>query len=668
MIGFLLTITGYVLAVLVLLALIPFLFALRAKRYEARQFANGAMLHEGPAPLLSVDGVQFRDLNRNGKLDIYEDPRAPLEARVEDLLSQMTIGEKIGLMFHPQIVMTAKDKLESGLPWLLLAGEPTTNIAWRGISHFNIIDTLPAADFAAWTNQVQRFAERTRLGIPVTFSTDPRNTARGFVVATSVASGDFSRWPEPLGIGALNDVATAEQFGRMAGAEYRATGIHVALHPMADLATEPRWPRIVGTFGEDADRASRMLTGYMRGFQGDTLSATSVITMVKHFPGGGAQEGGTDPHFSEGRFQAYPGGNFNYHLKPFEAAFAAGTYQIMPYYGIPKGQTSEEVAFAFNKEIITDLLRGKYGFDGVVCADWSIITPRLAVGPFGFAPSRSWGVDRLSVKKRLKKAIEAGIDQFGGEFNTEALNALVRSGAISEERINASARRVLRDKFRLGLFDNPYVDEARAADIVGSPDKMQAGLDAQIRSQVLLKNDMMSDGQPFLPLRKGQRIYVEGLESSALTGFGKMVKKPDQADVAIISMRAPRDKGRLKASLMETVLEANFSRGDLRIPAKELARLQSIASKVPTVVCIYLDRPAILTELQTKLKGLIGHYGAGDDAIAAVLFGDGAPEGTLPVELPSSWDAVLAQKEDVPYDSKDPLYRFGYGLRYANKS
>ncbi len=430
------------------------------------------------------DGFEYRDLNKNGRLDVYEDPRRPVEERVEDLLAQMTLPEKAGLLFHTILAANPDGSLEP--PEQGFMRTPVTEMVVEGLmNHFNV-HGLPAPRIAAeWQNRVQALAESTRLGIPVTLSSDPRHAFSDNPLASMMA-GAFSQWPEPLGLAAIDDESLVEQFANIARQEYVALGIRVALHPMADLATEPRWGRVNGTFGEDADQSARLTAAYIRGFQGETLGAESVACMTKHFPGGGPQKDGEDPHFSYGKEQVYPGDNFDYHLKPFEAAFEAGTAQIMPYYGQPMGTEHEEVGFAFSKGIITDLLRNHYGFDGVVCTDWGLLTDVEIMGvPW---EARAWGVEALDRPGRAKKAIDAGVDQFGGEACPEVIVELVESGQISEKRIDESVRRLLRDKFRLGLFDNPYVDPDVAEQVVGNPDFVAAGQEAQRKSIVLLKN------------------------------------------------------------------------------------------------------------------------------------------------------------------------------------
>ena len=422
--------------------------------------------------LLTVDGKTFRDLNKNGRLDVYEDPRRPIDERVEDLLGQMTLEEKCGLMVQPMI-NAGKDGQLVDVPSPISPLTTSERVVNRHITHFNLLFSGDAKSVAVWHNNLQELSERTRLGIPVTISTDPRHST-GKNPATGILMKGFSHWPDPLGLAATRDEELVERFGDIARREYLAVGIRSALHPMADLATEPRWSRMAGTFGEDAELSARITAAYIRGFQGDALGRDSVSCMVKHFPGGGPQEEGLDPHFAFGREQVYPGDNFEYHLKPFAAAFEAGVEQVMPYYGIPMGQTSEDVGMSFNADIISGMLRGRYGFDGVVCTDWGITEGPKILGVEIMA-ARAWGVEQLSVQERYAKAIEAGVDQFGGQESPHHLVELVREGVLTENRIDESARRLLALKFKLGLFDDPFVDVDAAESLTGTTESHRGG-------------------------------------------------------------------------------------------------------------------------------------------------------------------------------------------------
>jgi beta-glucosidase len=597
-----------------------------------------------------IDGRRVRDLNGNGLLDPYEDPRRPIDDRVADLLSQMTLREKAGLMFHPAIGVGPEGELLEEPS--AFGGEGATRlVAERHVNHFNVYFTPDARRLAEWHNRLQRLAEGCRLGIPVTISSDPRH-AFDENPATSWSAGSFSQWPEPIGLAATRDEELVRNFGEIARQEYRAVGIHVALHPMADVSSEPRWARVAGTFGEDIELVGRLTAAYVRGFQGDEVGPASVACMTKHFPGGGPQAEGEDPHFPYGKDQIYPGGRFDDHLRPFESAFAAGTAQVMPYYGRPIGTEFESVGFGFNRAVITGLLRDRYGFDGVVCTDWALVSDQSM--PDGSVwEAKAWGVEELDAAGRLLAIIEAGCDQLGGETLPELLVELVEHGRVSESRIDESAQRILREKFRLGLFDDPYVDCEAAAKICGRSGFKAAGVEAQRRAMVLIANDGL------LPLRPGVRIYVDGLPSSAGAAYGEAVENPADADAAIIVRKAPYE------SRTTTFIESLFHAGSLEFPPDELARMLDVARSVPTVFVVHLDRPAILTELADTCGAVVGTFGANPEAILDLVFGRFAPTGRLPFELPSSMAAVGRQLPDVPCDSEDPLYPLGHGLTFA---
>ena len=648
-----LRILKYLVLGLLALVVIGFLFIY----FKAKIASNRNMDLLGPeAPTLTANGKTFRDLNKNGKMDVYEDTAAPLEARVEDLLSKMNLEEKAGTLFVNMIGTTPKgqpmetpvlstDIIVTASSMFLPSNSEM--IARKKMNSFNILASLDADLMAKYNNTIQRMAERTRLGIPITIATDPRHgteTNPGAALYTPA----FSQWPTSLGLAATRDTLLVRQFGDIARQEYRAVGITVALHPMADLATEPRWGRINGTFGEDAVLSAEMTKAYVLGFQGDSLDQTSVACMTKHFSGGGPQKDGEDPHFPYGKEQAYPGDNFDYHVIPFtEGAFPAKTAQIMPYYGIPVGQTSEDVAFGFNKEIITELLRDSLKFDGVVCTDWNIITDsRISEG-------RAWGVEDLSYKERVKKVLDAGCDQFGGEALPELIVELVNEGQLTEKRLDQSVRRVLLDKFRLGLFDDPYVDIEKARSLVGNEEFRMAGKEAQAKSTVLLKNSSL------LPLKKGAKVFVSGMQAPEhLQKYGTLADRPEDADVILTRLTTPYDERD------EYFIEQFFHQGRLFYSESELSEILGLITQKPSIVVVNLERPALLSEINNEAEALLADFGTSDEVLADLLFGEKEPEGKLPFELPSSWEAVQKQLEDVPYDSENPLYPFGHGLRY----
>ena len=566
-----------------------------------------------------------------------------VDERVQLLLDAMTIEEKAGLFFH---TMIAIGDLEEPNP-VFATPSAREFLESKQMTHFNLLGAAPTGrEIAAWQNALQRLAASTRLGIPVTLSTDPRHSFSENPGA-SILAGPFSQWPETLGLAATRDEELVERFADIARQEYTAVGLRVALHPQVDLATEPRWARQTATFGEDAELSGKLGAAYIRGFQGKSFGPGSVSTMTKHFPGGGPQKDGEDPHFPYGREQVYPGGEFELHLKPFEDALAAGTRQMMPYYGMPVGTEYEEVGFGFNKSVITGLLRERYGFDGLVCTDWGLISDSEIFGqPF---PARAWGVEDLTPRERMKKVLDAGADQFGGEANPELLLELVADGEITEARLDISARRILREKFELGLFENPYVDEDAADEIVGRADFRAAGEDAQRASITVLANDGA------LPFARGAKLYVEGIDVAVAEKFADVVETPSEADLAIIRLQAPFEE-------RATMFENFFHAGSLDFPDDVIAHVGEVAAVVPTVVDVLADRPPILTPLAEVAAAITVNWGASGAALLDVLSGAFPAQGRLPFDLPRSMAAVETSRPDVPFDTTDPLFRFGHGL------
>ncbi|MBL0136469.1 MAG: glycoside hydrolase family 3 C-terminal domain-containing protein [Chitinophagaceae bacterium] len=593
----------------------------------------------------------FRDLNKNGKMDVYEDKSQSVDKRVEDLLSQMNLEEKAGSLFINGTLINEDGTIEKKEGAQGFAARLPSSVELmrdKKMNHFNYWQAPDVKELAIGYNAIQKYAEeKTRLGIPVTIYSDPRHYFSNNIFA--MAANSFTQWPEQMGFAAIGDAKLMQQFGDIARQEYIGVGIRGALDPMADLATEPRWPRISGTFGEDAKLSAKMIEAYILGFQGNQLGATSVACMTKHFSGGGPQKEGLDPHFEFQKGQVYPGNNFNYHLIPFEAAFKVHTAAIMPYYGIPTDQTSENVGFSYNKDIITGLLRNKYHYDGIVCTDWGLVTD-TRMGPVVW-PARAWGVEKLTPEERVQKIINAGVDQFGGESCPEHIISLVKSGKLSEKRIDESVRRVLRQKFILGLFDNPYVVVDNAIATVGKAEWKKVAEMAQRRAMTLLKND-----NKVLPLATGKwKIYVRNVDPQVAAQYGTVVNKPEEADFAILRLNTP-----WVPVESQNFMARGFHHGDLDFKGTLKDSIIQLLKTVPTIVDIYIDRPAVIPEISSLAKGLFADFGASDAAVLDVIFGKVKPGGKLPLELPSSMEAVRNQKEDVPYDSKNPLYKFGF--------
>lgn len=617
------------------------------------------------APLITQAGLQFRDLDRNGKLDPYEDWRVGAPERARDLVARMTLAEKAGAMMHG----TAPAK---GDGYDIAAIEPL--ILQSSVTAFITRLSLAGAPFAEENNKLQAVAERGRLGIPILISSDPRNHFDS-TLGASVAANAFSQWPQPLGLASIGDAELTKRFADIARQEYRAVGIHMALSPQADLATEPRWPRIDGTFGEDPELVSRMVGAYVAGFQGseDGVTTTGVATIVKHWVGYGASQDGFDGHNYYGRFSSFPGKRFEDHVRPFDAAFRVHAAGVMPTYNVllgaeVGGQPLEQVGAGFNRQLLTQLLREQHGFTGVVLSDWAITNDCNASCQTGTPPQAAasiampWGVEQASKVERFAKGVNAGLDQFGGTTEAAMLIEAVHSGRVTEARIDESVRRVLELKFRLGLFENPYVDPATAAQIVGAREFQDAALDAQHRSLVLLENP-----RALLPLAKtARKVYVHGVDAKALAAYGlTAVDDPVKADVAIVRVYTPHQMLHAGHFFGSRQREGSLA---FEPGSADYELIKATGSKVPTVVLVRLDRPAILTNIKDSAGALIGEFGVSDSAVLDVLTGKAQPRGKLPFELPSSMRDVEAQRPDTPHDSHQPLYRifFGRSLRVRN--
>jgi beta-glucosidase len=650
------------------------------------QAADPPKVEARKAQVITKDGLKFRDLNKNGTLDRYEDWRLPVDQRVADLVSRMTPEEKTGLMIHSSLSgFTGPNGEVLGLPaggprgGPGRGGAPATgaNRALQGRANQNNVEPMGSANpaqlvaerniryilvrpnageapeiTAKFHNGLQEMAEASRLGIPIVFSTDPRHG-----VGRGTGKPVMSQWPDQLGLAVARDPELVLQFGQIAARELRAVGIQCLLGPMADVATEPRWNRINGTFGEDANLNATLIKAIVEGFQGKQLGPESVMTVTKHFPGDGPVKDGYDPHNSYGKWTIYPGNQFDLHLIPFKAAFEAGTGGIMGGYFIPVGR--DMVGINYSKAMINGLLRAKMGFQGLVVTDWLRNMP--------------WGVEKLSEKERQKTMILAGVDQIGGDNDPGVILASVKDGGIPMAVIDTVAKRVLKPAFQMGLFENPYVDSEKAKATVASEKFLAAGYEAQLRSSVLLKNSGV------LPAAAGKKIYVEGISKEEAAKFGTVVDDPKGADLAILRVASPATAypyggafamgARGGAAPSAPPQTAPFGITLAYANASNWAVLESIrkaaASGVPTVVIVNMDKPVILTEFIENVAGVFGAFGASDAALLDLVFGKAKPTGKLPFDLPSDMPSVMAQAADVPFDMDDPLFKFGFGLTYG---
>lgn len=661
--------------------------------------------------IIEKKGLQFKDLNKNGMIDRYEDWRLPSEERSKDLLSQMSLEEKAGFMLINSLNMvgtrraeesegklTASDLDESGTMTNLGAarqgqtrpgeggagreGRPdaqTRNMQRfsnmggpAGTSkmvkefhnrHFILRASESARVTAEWANKLQELCESEPLGIPVIIASNPRNhITTNASIGTSVGSTVFSTWPGELGLSAMRDLELTREFADIARQEWVSVGLRKGYMYMADLSTEPRWSRINGTLGEDAEWVAQMTKQIVLGFQGDSLNSTSVALTTKHFPGGGSGEKGQDSHFDWGKKEIYPGGMFKNNLIPFQAAIDAGTSAIMPYYSLPSGTEYEEVGYAFNKGIINDLLRKQMGFKGIINSDTGPIT------------SMPWGVENLTVPERYKKALEAGINIFSGISDPADLINVVKNNMVDSSLIDNSVLLLLKEKFDLGLFENPYVDPDAAEKLVNNDNFRERADLAMRKAVVLLRNESNA-----LPVREKTKIYFETLtrNSGEEQAGAPNVYNPSDNSYPVEFVKSPAEADLVMFWIIPTGNALFGSAGDpislslskCSVPTKYI---NTITTQKPTVLVINYTNPWVINEIYNdknrgNIKGVLATFGTTREALLDILTGKFNPTGKMPFSTPVSDSAVENQKEDVPgYLEGEGYSLFNYkeGLSY----
>lgn len=640
------------------------------------------------ASLLQINGLQFKDLNRNGRLDRYEDWRLSAAERSTDLLAKMSLEEKVGFMListtrlkndwafeapknkEPITSEFNEEDLVAGmnmftkkpLPTPIMNAAGTTKAVTQfHLRHFILRANVSARTTAEWANNLQALCEQTGLGIPALVASNPRNhITRDAALGTSVGKTAFSTWPGELGLSAMRDLKLVREFADIARQEWTAVGLRKGYMYMADLSTEPRWQRIDGTFGENADWVAQMITQVVLGFQGTKLGPASVALTTKHFPGGGAGKEGQDPHFSWGKEEVFPGGMLANNLIPFKAAIKAGTSAIMPYYSLPLDTQYEKIAYAYNKGVIHDLLRTQLGFTGIINSD---------TGPIEMMP---WGAEDLSISERYKKTLEAGVNLYSGTADPANLLKTVQSGIVDKKLIDDSVFRLLSEKFTLGLFENPYVDVEAAEKLVGNA-AFQAKADLALRkSIVLLRNDMKT-----LPLKPKMKLYFESYyktrgaagssnvyTSTAANYPVEFVKTPAEADMILLWITPgaksffDSDGGPLELSLSKNAVDVGYING--------------LTAKKPTILAVNYTNPWVIDEIYNKdtqrtVGTVLATFGTTPEALLDVVTGRFKPSGKMPFTTPVSEKVVKSQKEDVPgylEGAGYALFKYNEGLSY----
>ena len=715
---------------------------------------------ESGVSILTVDGYAFKDLNRNGELDVYEDWRLGAEERAADLAAQLTIEEIAGMMLYSShqsvpsrggmfggATYNGKPYAESGAVASDLSDAQKKFLSEDNLRAVLVTTVESPAVAAQWNNNMQALVEGMGHGVPVNTSSDPRHETSATAEYNYGAGGDISHWPTSLGLAATFDPALVEEFGRIAAEEYRALGIATALSPQIDLATEPRWTRFYGTFGESPELDTDMARAYVDGFQtstgkdeiADGWGYKSVNAMVKHWPSGGPEEGGRDAHYNYGKYAVYPGGAFETHLKPFtEGAFklngATGMASaVMPYYTISTGvdPSGKNVGNSFSKYIITDLLREKYGYDGVVCTDWNITYDNAGIDRFD---GKCWGVEELTVAQRHYECLKAGVDQFGGNNDKgpvlEAYAMWVEEFGkdSADARFRASAKRLLMNSFRTGLFENPYLDPAVSAEVVGKPEFMEKGYQAQLKSVVMVKNSdcvlpmksFVAKPKVYVPQRYFPQMvnffgmviperWEETFATELLEKYYEPVSDPAEADFAIVVIDAPTSgtgysaedvrkggNGYIPISLQysdytaEHAREVSLAGGDRleksanrsykgksvktvnKTDLETVVETKKAMGDKPVITVVSTGKPFV-PEFEPYSDAILVSFGCQNQALLDLISGAVEPSALLPMQLPADMKTVELQMEDMPFDmdryvdADGNAYDFAYGLNWSGR-
>ena len=599
--------------------------------------------------LLTDKGYAFKDLNRNGALDVYEDWRLSADERAADLASKLSIEEIAGLMLYSahQAIPSGGGRFgaatyngqpynESGALPSDLSDQQIGFLTNDNLRHVLITSVESPEVVAAWNNNAQALCESIGFGIPANNSSDPRH-------------------------------------GTTANAEFNA----------------------------------------------------------------GAGEGGRDAHYAFGKYAVYPGDNLVEQLTPF----VDGTFDlegptnmasaVMPYYTISYNQDevyNENVGNSYSKYMINELLRGTYNFDGVVCTDWGVTRDETSIDGFGATP---WGAEGLTEAERHYKIIMAGVDQFGGNNDAgpviEAYNMGVAElgEEVMRARMEQSAVRLLKNIFRIGLFENPYLDVEKTKSTVGSSEFMEAGYEAQFKSVVLLKNN-----NNILPLEKNTKVYIpkryrpprrsmfgggaaEGswgdpVNMDIARQYFNITENPEEADVALVVIDSPSPgsgysrenaesggNGYIPMSLQYGPYKAEFARDpgiaggdpledftnrtyknktitvsnttDLKLVLDTYSKMKG----KPVIVSVSISNPMVFSEFEDKADAIVANFRVQDQAIMEILSGNREPSGLLPLQMPINMKAVEEQYEDVPHDMECHVdtdgnaYDFGFGLNWS---
>ena len=502
-----------------------------------------------------------------------------------------------------------------------------------------------ARNAAMRTNEIQELSESSELGIPVIFSMDTEAGA-AFVK-------DATYLPDEINQGAAGDVELVTRLNEVLKEELKAVGVRMALSPDADLITDPRWGRNQECYSEDVETVETMIAAAVKALQGENgLDENSVMATVKHFPGAGAQTNGVD-----GSPLTISEDSIDLHLAGFKAAIDADVAAVMPYgYStVPYlGGDAVDNSADQSAAVMTDLLRGELGYEGIIQTDWGL---------------------------NFVGAANAGADVLGG--------AGVRSTAqlvdgVDEALLTDACRRILIAKFQMGLFENPYVDEDAAEEIIGSDEHKAVAKEAAAKSFTLVKYENAASlaDQSFIvagELASDVRCLNSGwtakepVEIAGTSILTALQEKAGADNVTYITSaeEVPADLSGVTAVVVvgekSGTHDPAWGAATLEFPEEQTALINALDKAGANVVAVVvMNRAYVLTPIVDAADSVLVVYRpgvtCGAEAVADCLFGETAITGRLPFQIPESMEQVLSQREDMPKDIENPLYEYGFGI------
>lgn len=688
--------------------------------------------------VIEQDGRYFKDLTGDGVLTTYKDWRKSPGERAKALAEELSVDEKIGLLFINSWKMGQyqedKEKVdETGLlnEEIVEKDESIFNvektygttytIKEMGIRHLILRQNPKPDELADWINQLNQVAEETEHAVPVMVVSNSRNEHGEIVFGMNDAAGVFATWPGTMGIAAAvngSSLDLIDDFADCIRQEWDAVGMKKGYMYMADVVTDPRWQRTYGTFGEDPKLVCDIMERLIPGIQGseDGVTRDGVAVTIKHFPGGGARENGFDPHYAQGQWNVYQTENSlqKYHIPAFQTAIQKKASSIMPYYAKPAAGKSQPqydkngepmemapLGFAFNRAFIQGLLRDQMGFEGYVNSD------------SGISNKMAWGVEALDVPSRVALAINTGVDIISGSLDVFSAKEAYERGingyytvqghpvpegytaeqlVLTEETLNRATARTLKEKFELGMFENPYRDPQRAVEVVATGKHWKDAYDVHVKSVVLLKNQEQT-----LPLNpkelEGKKLYVEcfrkdggaaKMETEAVRASiasrheVEMTKDYEEADYGLLFVSPSSGeyfnatRGYLELDICEgkTVVDVD----DEGRPAETTHEETTLcnAGKIAQIAeTIHKNGGKVISSINVTLAWEVGNveqysdallagFDTYTDAVADIVFGVHSPTGKLPVTLPKndtvlavSKDGICVSHNDVPGYDKD---------------